>query len=56
MDYVIATLFSLYIAFDWARANKYPKTVNNAIASAFDIYYDIVNLFLRVLSIMGKRD
>jgi FtsH-binding integral membrane protein len=30
--------------------------VDNAIDSAADIYLDIVNLFMKILEIMGKRN
>lgn len=57
MDYVIALVFCGFIGFDWAKAQIYPKTLDNAIDSAADIYVDVVNLFIRILSIMGnKRD
>ena len=50
-----AGLFSLYIGFDWARCNVCACTVNNAVAAAANLYLDIINLFLRILSILGKR-
>ena len=50
-----AGLFSLYIGFDWARCNVCACTVNNAVAAAANLYLDIINLFLRVLEIIGKR-
>ena len=49
-------LFSLYLGFDWARAQSYPKTLDNAIDSAIDIYLDLINIFIRLLEIFGKRD
>lgn len=55
MDYVVALLFCGYIGFDWARSQQYPMTANNAIACAADIYVDIVNLFIRILDITGRR-
>lgn len=54
MDYVVATIFSLYIGYDWARAQQYPKTANNAVDSAADLYVDIVVLFIRILSILDR--
>ena len=56
IDFLVALLFCGYIGFDWSRAQSYPKTMNNAIDCSVDIYVDIVNLFLRVLSILGKRN
>ena len=54
MDYVVAGIFCGYIGFDWAKSQVYPKTLDNAVDSAADIYVDIVNLFIRILSIMGR--
>ncbi|MCR4781633.1 MAG: Bax inhibitor-1 family protein [Lachnospiraceae bacterium] len=56
IDFLVALIFCGYIGFDWSRAQRYPKTINNAIDASVDIYVDIVNLFVRVLSILGKRD
>lgn len=50
-----AGIFSLYIGYDWARANTCARTVDNAIDLSASLYLDIINLFLRVLSIMGRR-
>ena len=50
-----AVLFSLYIGYDYYKAQQYPKTVDNAVDSALDIYLDIINLFLRILRILGSR-
>ena len=51
MNYVIVVIFAGYVGFDWAKAQVYPKTMDNAIDSAADIYIDIVNIFIRLLSI-----
>ena len=50
-----AGIFSLYIGYDYYRAQQYPKTLDNAIDSAVDIYLDIINLFLRILRILGSK-
>ena len=55
IDYIVALIFCGYIGLDWNRAQAYPKTLDNAIDSAADIYLDVVNLFVRILSITGKR-
>ena len=55
-DYAVILLFAGYIGFDWARAQQFPKTMNNAIDSAADLYIDIVNILIRVLEIVGKKD
>ena len=54
--YVGVVIFTLYIGYDWYKAQMYPKTLDNAIDCALDIYLDIINLFLRLLSIIsGNR-
>ncbi len=52
-DWIAAGLFSLYIGYDLYRSQKYPKTLDNAVDSALDIYLDIANLFLRLLRIIA---
>ncbi len=54
-DWVVAAIFCGYIGYDWGRANAIPKTLDNAIDSAAALYMDIINLFLRILRIMGRR-
>ncbi|MBR4234743.1 MAG: US12 family protein [Clostridia bacterium] len=54
-SYLAAGLFSLFIGFDWARCNVCASTLNNAVSVAANLYLDIINLFLRVLSIIGRR-
>jgi FtsH-binding integral membrane protein len=56
MDWIIAAIFCGYIGYDWGKASALPKTVDNAVDSAAALYMDIINLFLRILSIMGKKD
>ena len=55
-DIVAVLIFSLYIGYDWAKSQKYPPTVKNAVGSAADIYVDIVNIFVRVLNILSRKD
>ena len=55
IDWAVAAIFCGYIGYDWGRANQIPKTVDNAIDSAAALYMDIINLFLRVLRILGRR-
>ncbi len=55
-DWIAAGLFSLYIGYDVWRSQQFPKTVDNAVDCALDIYLDLANLFIRLLSILAKRD
>jgi len=54
-EWIFVGIFSLYIGYDWARANTCARTVDNAVDLAASLYLDIINLLLRILSIMGKR-
>ena len=53
-QWIGAGIFSLYIGYDWARANTCARTVDNAIDLSASLYLDIVNLFLRIVSIMSN--
>lgn len=53
-DWAVAIIFCGYIGYDWGVANQMPKTVDNAIDGAADLYMDIINLFIRILEIMGR--
>ena len=55
IDWAVVLIFCGYIGYDWGRANRIPKTVDNAIGSAAALYIDIVNLFARILRIRGRR-
>jgi FtsH-binding integral membrane protein len=55
IDWIVAAIFCGYIGYDWGRAQRIPKTVDNAIDSAAALYMDIINLFLRLLRILGNR-
>ncbi|MGE4619053.1 MAG: Bax inhibitor-1 family protein [Planctomycetota bacterium] len=54
INWGVALIFCGYIGYDWGRANQIPKTVDNAVDSAAALYMDIINLFLRILEIMGR--
>jgi FtsH-binding integral membrane protein len=56
IDYVAAGIFSLYIAYDYARAQSIPKTMDNAVDVCIALYLDIINLFIRLASILSRRD
>ncbi|MBN2376350.1 MAG: US12 family protein [Sedimentisphaerales bacterium] len=55
IDWAVAAIFCGYIGYDWGRANQIPKTMDNAVDSAAALYMDIINLFLRILRILGRR-
>lgn len=53
-NWFFVVIFSLYIGYDWHKAQMYPKTIDNAVDSAIDLYLDIINLFMRILEILGR--
>ena len=55
IDWIVVVIFCGYIGLDWGRANQIPKTMDNAVDSAAALYMDIINLFLRILRILGRR-
>lgn len=55
IEYGAAVLFSLYIVYDWNRALRLPHTLDNAVDCALAIYLDIINLFVTLLRIFGKK-
>jgi FtsH-binding integral membrane protein len=54
IDWIVVLIFCGYIGYDWGRANQIPKTYDNAVDSAAALYMDIINLFLRILRILGR--
>ena len=55
-EWLGTAIFSLYIGYDWARANTCIPTVKNAIGLSTSLYLDIINLFLRILEIMNRNN
>ena len=56
IDYAVTFIFALFVGYDWARANRCVKTVDNAVDCAAELYIDIINLFIRILSILARAD
>lgn len=56
MDWVVLIIFCGYIGYDWNRANCYAPTADNAVDAALELYLDIINIFIRILSIMGRSN
>lgn len=54
-DFIVALIFCGYIGYDWAVAQQEYRTLDNAIDACVGLYLDIVNLFLRLLSIESRR-
>lgn len=54
LDWVVVGIMSIYIGYDWVRANSVQRTATNAIAAASALYLDIINIFLRLLRILAR--
>ena len=54
LDWVVVGIMSMYIGYDWVRANSVQRTAANAIAAASALYMDIINIFLRLLRILAR--
>ena len=52
--WIAAGLFSIYLGYDVYRSQQFPKTLDNALDSALDIYLDAANLFIRILSVLAR--
>ena len=55
IDYLAAGIFSLYIGFDMWRASTIAHTFKNAIDVALNIYLDILNVFVNLVSILSEE-
>ncbi len=55
IHWIAAGIFALYIGYDMWRASEIPATLDNAIDVAVSLYLDILNFFLRILAILGKK-
>ena len=56
IDIAVIIIMAGFIGYDFVQANKAARTVNNAIAFAIDLYLDLINIFIRLLSIFGSRE
>jgi FtsH-binding integral membrane protein len=54
VDWAAVLVFCAYIVFDFNRAMRVERTVDNSIDCAVAIYLDILNLFLRLLRLLGS--
>lgn len=56
VDWLAAGIFTLYVGYDCYRAMNIPATGANAFGVAISLYLDILNLFLTILRLLGRRD
>lgn len=53
-DWIVSIIFCGYIGYDFAKMNNVSYlTLDYAVDSAGNLYLDIINLFSRILSIIG---
>ena len=45
-----------FIGYDTYVATSVPPTLPNAVLMASNLFVDIINVFLRILNILGRRD
>lgn len=55
VDWIALVIFGGLVIFDLNRAIRLPFTHDNAIDSAVAIYLDFINIFIRLLSLMGQK-
>lgn len=54
-DWIGVGLFSAYVIYDVNQAQRVPATVDNAVDCALALYLDVINLFLRLLRLLGEK-
>lgn len=55
-DYIVVIVFAGFIGYDTYMATTVEPTLPNAVLAASNLYVDIINVFLRILDIVGNRD
>ena len=56
IDFVVIVVFCGFIGYDFHKAMYDEPTLVNAVYNASELFLDIINVFVRVLSILGNRD
>ena len=55
-DYAVVLIFCGFIGYDVYRATVAVPTLSNALWYAIELYLDIINVFVRLLAIFGRRE
>lgn len=55
-DYIVVLVFAGFIGVDTYRATQVEPTLPNAVLVATELFMDIINVFLRILDIIGDHD
>lgn len=53
-DWIVLLIFCGFIGYDFYQSMQVEYTVNNAIMFATEIYLDLINIFIRLLSILKE--
>lgn len=56
IDIAVLIIMAMFTGYDFVKANTGMPTANNAVAFAMDLYLDILNIFIRLLSIIGHKN
>lgn len=56
IDYIAVVLFSVYIVYDWNKAMRREYTLDNAVDGAAEIFIDVINIFIHILSLLGDSE
>lgn len=56
LDWVVLLLFSAIMVYELNMAKRLDRTLNNAIDVAVNVFLNFANIFIRILSIMGKKN
>ena len=54
IDYIVVGIFALYIGYDMSKASVAQRDLRGALGVAIELYLDIINIFIRLLRILGK--
>ena len=55
-DLIVIVVFAGFIGYDTYVATTVPPTLPNAVLMASNLFVDIINVFLRILNILARRD
>lgn len=55
MDWIGIVLFGAFVIFEMNRAMRIAYTVDNAVDAALAVFLDMLNIFIRMLSLFGIR-
>ena len=56
VDFAVIAVFCGFIGYDFHKAMYDEPTLVNAVYNASELFLDVLNVFVRILSILGRRD